>query len=246
MHSLLKLILALLPAALLAQGDIMHAPDVGLLNKRPASGAWKQNLLAYYALSTTNDSHGTYHLTTNGTGAMIFTTGKNGNAYDVSYANVYMRGTTGFPGLNSTSYTVSAWFVATNIAVNQTIAAWQQFGGVLMRIESSKPTYYHYDGAWKSRAMTNTVSSATWYHYVIRYNLPTTTMTLFINGTFQGTATANAAAATSGPTIHIGAEVGGSYANGLVDEVVFWHRALSDAEIVELYNAGSGKFYETF
>lgn len=247
MRAILQLICFLFVASASAQIDILHAPDVALLNVKPASGAWKQNLLAYYSLSgTTNDSHtGGYNLYTNG-GATVYVAGKNSTAYDVSVGNVYMRGTTAFPGLNSTSYTVSAWFVATNIAVNQTIACWQQFGGVMLRINSSKAEVSHYDGSWKAKAQTNTISSGTWYHYLVRYSRPTTNLSLWINGAFMGSVAANAANASSGPTVHIGAEVGGNYANGLVDEVAFWNRALSDAEIVELYNGGAGKFYESF
>lgn len=248
MHTILKLILLLSTVAGWSQGDILHAPDVAAMNTRVGSGGlWKSNLVAYYALSTTNDSHtGGYNLYTNG-GATVYSPGINANAYDVSVGNVYMRGTTAFPGLNSTSYTVSAWFVATNIAVDQTIACWQQFGGVMLRIASSKASYSHFDGAWRAVNQTNTLSSGTWYHYVARYNLTNTTMTLFINGVYKGqNVTANGANASSSPTVHIGAEVGGGYANGLVDEVAFWHRALSDDEIVELYNGGVGKFYGTF
>lgn len=245
MRALLQLITFTIALRVFAQGDILHAPDMALANVRSSAGAWKQNLIAYYALSTTNDSHGTYNLYTNG-GAMVFVPGINGNAYDVSVGNVYMRGTTAFPGLNSASYTVSAWFVATNIAVTQTIACWQQFGGVLLRINSSKAEVYHYDGIWKSKAQTNSLSSGTWYHYLVRYSHTATNLSLWIDGAFKGSVAANAANASAGPTVHIGAEVGGNYANGLVDEVAFWNRALSDAEIVELYNGGAGKFYGSF
>lgn len=246
MRALLQLILLCLVAGgAFAQLDITHAPDLVQMRAR-AGTSWKTLLLSYHALSDTNDSHGTFHTVTN-FAPSTWSAGVNGNAFDVSGGNNGLQhGLTNFT-LNATSYTISAWFKASSISVDQTIVAWSGFGGVALRIVGSKPSFNHYDGAWKTVNQTNTLSSGVWYHYVARYNHTNTTMTLFLDGVYKGqNTTANGCSVTTSPQFRIAQEGGYYYANGSIDEVAVWQRALTDAEIVALYNGGAGLFYSSF
>jgi hypothetical protein len=58
----------------------------------------------------------------------------------------------------------------------------------------------------------------------------------FINGTQYG---GTLAAQTVNEEIRFG-EISGDFLNGQIDAVGIWNRALSDAEVAELYNNGTG------
>jgi hypothetical protein len=84
-------------------------------------------------------------------------------------------------------------------------------------------------------------STATWYHIAV--TRVSGEWTLFVNGAPIGTASWPASIPEISAPVRLGysdADVAGKYAlDGVLDEVTFFHRGLSAAEIASLYNAGS-------
>ncbi|TXG77192.1 LamG domain-containing protein [Candidatus Dojkabacteria bacterium] len=86
------------------------------------------------------------------------------------------------------------------------------------------------------------LSTSTWYHFVVTKT--GTTFELFTNTVSQGTTTQGTSGAALNQ-ISIGGDIDGSTSllTGVIDEFGVWDRALSSAEISELYNGGSGNQY---
>jgi len=98
-----------------------------------------------------------------------------------------------------------------------------------------------YDGAWANHASNTQLVTNTWYHMV--YILEGTNMKIYQNNlkVFDNTLTPVAI----GGTTTIGAAIGqtSNNINALLDEFGIWSRAISEAEVSELYNSGNGLTY---
>ncbi|MDC1403621.1 LamG domain-containing protein, partial [Crocinitomicaceae bacterium] len=79
-----------------------------------------------------------------------------------------------------------------------------------------------------------------WFHVVVIYSGPTGTVELYINGILVETTTLvfNSSASTN-PLIIQGTKMSPDYedADGKIDDIGFWNRALNECEIQDLYNA---------
>jgi len=86
-------------------------------------------------------------------------------------------------------------------------------------------------------------TTGSWYHIVVTNS--GTSSKAYVNGNLVTTqyATSYSPGAYNGSSIGQGWQYGtpdGAPANGRVDEVAVWNRALSDAEVTTLYNSGAG------
>lgn len=96
---------------------------------------------------------------------------------------------------------------------------------------------------------STTISSGTWYHIVGTWD--GTTINLYVNGTSDATGVSFSGTLRSGGAnnTYIGADQNGgagapaNFFDGAIDEVGIWNRALTGAEITQLYNGGSGLAY---
>jgi len=89
-----------------------------------------------------------------------------------------------------------------------------------------------------------TPSTATWYHVAVTKS--STTAKFYIDGAQQGTdqTGSNATIFNGTAPFELGAFVDSpEYWDGIIDEVGVWSRALTDAEIISLYNSGAGLSY---
>ena len=72
-------------------------------------------------------------------------------------------------------------------------------------------------------------------------------MTLYVNNVSEGTGSkASDYSLTNTEAFGTGRYRSGGDANyfdGIIDEVAFWNRAITTDEISEIYNSGTGKFY---
>lgn len=95
---------------------------------------------------------------------------------------------------------------------------------------------------------TQTFTTGTWYHLVVKYTCSTKAVVIYINGTPNAPSSyseqlANSIFDSTAP-VRIGAgNVATPGAHASIDEVGIWARALSDAEVTELYNSGAGLAY---
>jgi hypothetical protein len=87
-----------------------------------------------------------------------------------------------------------------------------------------------------------TAATNTWYNITVTYDGSDTVagMKIYIDSVNQSVTTATGTLPTTinYSRIRIGARYGGNFLNGNMDEVSVWNKALSGAEITELYNSG--------
>jgi len=141
------------------------------------------------------------------------------------------------------SYTVAAWVKLSSLTGTQTFVSidagtispfyLQLTGGdFAMTVRSANST--------SSTATTVTglaPSTGTWYHVIGMYNASTSTLSLYVNGTLQNTATFSSPWTAVGSTELGGALWGGAqvdWTNGSIDDVHFYNRILTSTEIAEL------------
>jgi hypothetical protein len=95
-----------------------------------------------------------------------------------------------------------------------------------------------FDGSgWTDTGIS--LGSATWKHIVVTYD--GTNIRLYVNGTLSYTSGAVTVSLTG--TVLFGNNGGGEGWNGYIDEAGFWSRAITQAEVTTLYNAGTGTQY---
>lgn len=98
------------------------------------------------------------------------------------------------------------------------------------------------DGAGSFVVVNGTTSPSinTWYHVVTHWD--GSDLRLFVNGSQEGSVSANSTSNDTGTVFGIGSQDGGrEYLNGKIAPVRFWNgRALTSTEISTLYNNGSG------
>lgn len=89
-----------------------------------------------------------------------------------------------------------------------------------------------------------TLGTSNWAHLVLTYE-PSSTLKGYLNGTEVASTAVGAEGSpfAIGDDFEIGALEGSGYLSGLVDEACIFNRALTSAEVTELYNSGSGLQY---
>ncbi len=145
---------------------------------------------------------------------------------------------------DSSSYSVSGWVKRTSISTLQAIMAHNvsNTNGWALRLDASnKVSLRHYGVAIVTS--TGTITDTTSFHHVaITYD--GVNVSFYIDGAFDSSVALGAIIPATGGEI-IGAATNGAanFFNGVIDEVGFWTRVLTAAEITALYNSGSGLSY---
>ena len=91
---------------------------------------------------------------------------------------------------------------------------------------------------------SNAIALATWYFVVLKF-VAGGTSTLYVNNLSADTGTAPSAIHSGSARAELFSFNTGSINTqaGLLDSVAIWNRALETAEIITLYNSGSGVAY---
>lgn len=137
-----------------------------------------------------------------------------------------------------TSYTISAWvkntYASTNLAIScRNIDPHEGFfscAGAAPKMRRNRADYY--------ATANNSIGINTWYHIVFRVNHSTDVLNFFINGSKLGN---DVTQPNDGVVVDIvGAQrAAAGYYNhmrGCIDQLRMYSRALSDQEILDLYN----------
>jgi hypothetical protein len=155
----------------------------------------------------------------------------------------------GLPVGNS-ARTLDLWFrTATNLSTTgQTESALFEYGtqnsldpmgghafGLIT--SANAPGKLYFDGEGQNLAGTTTIQPNTWYHAAVTYD--GTTVTLYLNGQVENSAARFLNTFLDAKGLAIGLRPGSAVWNGQIDEVELFNRALSQAEIQAIYNAGS-------
>ena len=215
----------------------------------PLPTIWN-NLVAYYTGDNTpNDSKGTKNLSLiNGA---TYSTGKIGSGFSLDGVNDYLAFSSNIP-YTSTSlpFSFSCWF---NLTQNGTLYdnieggtlkgwnIWMSNGNIFVRLASGA-----YPTEIRTRT-TNALSFNTMYHLTVSYsgNTNASGINIYINGALVSKTTqfnGCTVVALSPNSNYIGTGYFGT-TRGLLDEVGIWDRALTAADVTELYNGGAGKQY---
>jgi hypothetical protein len=219
------------------------------------------NLVSYYELDessgTRSDSHGSNDLTDNntvGTASGIINDGANFVASNTEYFNA-SNSAFDFTG---TEMSISFWYKATSFRASpgsdrlfQNWSTSGTFQGWFLNISNAgakKARFVMATGTSSFEEITATTAYVedTWYHVVFVYN--GTDLRIYRNGTLDCTpvaVTANLRASATTP-FRIAANeslAANQYCNGVLDEAGIWDRALTAAEVTELYNGGAGLAY---
>lgn len=162
----------------------------------------------------------------------------------------------------STAFTLSAWIYGDNLTANAAIAAKWNFGGAADRaswaiqlgaVATNLRVFIADSGTDAGNNFvdfTGGLTDDTWHHIVVVYDgllAAGLRVALYVNNVAKSpsiTGTIAASLPNSTAVLRIGDFQGLSrFWQGRLDEIGLWGRALTTAEIAELYNAGAGKAY---
>jgi len=203
------------------------------------------NLTSYYNLDETSGTTAFDSLfLNNGTnnGADVNVTGKLGTAYDfeASQEDTVNLGAVIIP--TTGDFTIDAWIkpeskVPDSNIIKQNAGGTGRFGfGV--KGETDLQAYIFHNGGPGTMTSTTSMNTGEWYYITARRD--SGNMSIWVNGVLEVSQTDSAALESTNTLI---SGTGGTAADGVIDEVGFWARALSDAEIVQRYNGGNGITY---
>ena len=217
----------------------------------------KSNCKAYFTLDETSGNPANHATSANGfsdgngingtngsTGATQNVTGKfdkcfdfsGGNNEQVDMGNTILSGTTDFTmacWINSEVTTSGTYMLFNSYASGYT-------GGVQFYINGADTKLYYWSSSGDfagSTAISGT--DGAWDFAVVTRS--GTTMTIYLNGSVDGTSTVSHSIAGTNMTLGGSSGASGYVFNGKIDEASIWTRALSASEISELYNSGTGK-----
>ena len=196
------------------------------------------------ALDEIGGHHGTLK---NGVG---FTAGEVGQAFSLDGVDDFIRvsATSGLP-VDNAPRTVELWFRTGTDFTTSTDSALIQYGttadtrmfGLLVWSGVHGRLYFY--GHNSDLAGTTVLEPNQWYHGAVTYD--GTTVTLYLNGEYEGSRAANLDTLIdrNGLTIGYRPESGWRW-KGLLDEVTMYNRALTAEEVHAIYRAQSGgKFF---
>lgn len=230
------------------------------------------NIIAAWKLDGNgNDSHGSYHLTASGSINWATAMGGQGVSFPASGTNYLYS--TAVPPPGTSPFSISLWAkwntapTSTQQIFVMTASGERRF----FQLEYDSNCGMHYEFAFNLNASGTGIGNngvefctgappTTWTHFVLVVDLNggKTRLTAYRNGALVNSIT-HSTYNYSFPqnAIYCGFFLGAFqfYVNscnsglmrpmndGIVDEVYYWHRALTSAEVSELYNNGAGKFY---
>lgn len=217
------------------------------------------NIVSYWKLDESSgnaaDSAGSNTLTNNNSTVFAAAKINNGGDFERSNGNFFEITDGSQSGLDLTDMSISAWFKLESLPTTgqaYSIAAKMGHGGtnayeLAYCNEGGTLRFQYYTesglggGAFK---YDTTLSTGTWYHVVI--TLSGTTAQYYLDGSsVSGTGSSYAPRNATSP-FRIGSGnlmEATDYFDGFIDEVGIWSRAISSAEVTELYNSGTGLSY---
>jgi hypothetical protein len=203
--------------------------------------ALTDNLLAFYKLNDLTDSSGNGNTLTNN-GDVTFSSGKIGNAAVFDGSNNYLQGPSGILPTSTSDYALSLWVNFASASAPDAIMLISSVGIGGFCLYYAVNWYGPVGLAVSKYGVSDTrfnwtPTENTWHHVVI--NKVADDVSVLINGTLIGTNNFNPG--FDDKDLAIGGVWEASQSlNGSIDAVGVWSRALSEAEVAELYNSGTG------
>lgn len=220
--------------------------------------ALTDDLEAYYSGEDVTDATGNGYTLTN-TNSVAFNSAFIGNGFDFGSTNTTKRLVRTPDIFDYTQFgvgwTMNFWVYAQDGTTGKRITRYILTNGSLERNlqldfrDDEKIFFGTFDGSSRGITSTSTLSLNTWHMVTIAYD---GSMRLYIDGSLEVSSSSfsfGGFGRSSFSCFALGCEqltTGGSaseYFRGLIDEVGIWRRALTGAEVTELYNAGAGLSY---
>ena len=220
--------------------------------------ALTDGLVSYWKLDETSgnraDSHGSNTLTET-SGSVAYATGKISNGAEIDagtggYLSASDSASLGITG----SISFSFWWKPNDVSVTQVLV-------FKYRTDNNTREYQiYFDTSTDELAVvlasvgstgiakkwSFSPSNGTWYHIAFSFNATTEYGSLYINGSQVGSAQDYGISSINNSTnpLQIGAGAsGGTRSDAVFDEFAIWSRAITGAEVTELYNGGAGLTY---
>jgi hypothetical protein len=204
--------------------------------------ALTDNLQAFYKLSDTSDSSG-YNRTLTNNGNVTFALGKIGDAGVFDGANSL---DSNFVIPDTGDFTIASWFNPSQ-APFALLGNTREWGQGFFELGNSDPgnqddriRWYATDYTTGGAALVSDsqFSLNQWNHVALKRS--GSTFNLLLNGALQSSTFEYSGGINSGADfLNLGKSIY-TYFSGQIDATGFWNRALSDAEVAELYNNGTG------
>jgi hypothetical protein len=217
--------------------------------------ALTDDLKAFYELeSDGSDSHsGALHLTGN-PGTLTHAAAWLGNGVNLEFdsSQYYSRADHADLSAGDIDFTVCAWVNFESLTTGGVIACKADADGFEWTLYTVNGTVLRFS-VCSADGFTN-LTSATWgsgpatstpYFIVAWHNSTANEIAIQVNNGTPVTQSYSAGSYNSDAPFQIGAGYPGDglYLDGLVDNVGFWKRLLTDPERTDLYNSGSGRSY---
>ncbi len=203
---------------------ICVAPPSGLIDWWPAEGS-------------TVDVIGPNHASLQN--GATFGAGKVGQAFSLDGIDDYLiANDSGLP-MGSSSRTMEFWFLMQPSSYNQIPVVYgsNQINNSFYMVRLSDHVCIGQPGGGPLEVCGSTiVANNQWYHAALTYDGSNTQ--LYLNGQLEASATRSYNTTSTGH-LYVGQNAGFEYYAGLVDEISIYNRALSTAEMLAIYNAGS-------
>lgn len=205
-----------------------------------AAHSLSTGLLGFWKLSDTSDALGVRTLTNNG--STPFVAGKVGNCADMLIASgQYLSRASATLGF-TTAMTISVWYKQDSAANDKTIIQIGNDGLNPRNFLKMESNYWHVGGNTQTTTTTGGIATSTnWINWII--TIDGTTAHSYVNGADTPVTLNEAFGTDISRAFYIGAYNNGSETanfNGLIDAVGLWSRAITAAEVADLYNAGTG------
>lgn len=232
----------------LTANDINLLYNAGSGNQYPFTENLQTSLLAYY--KTDESSGNASDSTTTGATAtnnatVTYATGKINNGAIFSGSNYLSVSNTAVQNVSVgiSDFTVSCWVKITtnNNNLDGIITFSDRDRG--LRLSSTNFEFFMNNASVGIVSISSAMTTNTFYHLVIIRN--GSTFTFYKNGTSVGTQTDSTSYEAAVGTFNIGLSrvALARYMTGCVDETGVWLRALTAAEVTQLYNSGAGLQY---
>jgi hypothetical protein len=216
-----------------------------------AHAALTDNLVSYWKFdeasgNATDSSGGGKTLTNVNTAA--YTTAKINNGADLERNTSQHFSTSNSGAYDVTAGTINLWIrleSSTGSGVFTIFSTSQGggLGGLEFRVDDNdRLDVYFGEGAAIETNGVTTLSTGTWYMVTLTWT--TSGRNLYVNAVNDATDDTDRTMEAGTATAYIGRRHGtAENFDGVIDEMGFWSRALSGAEITQLYNAGNGLAY---
>lgn len=238
----------------------LQAPDIRIATAVvPTSGLVGEWKLDETSGTTAADTKNGYNASVLGGAAFIM--GTLGNALDLNNGTAGTGGKYAQMPSNATldnvqegNYTISAWFYPYSVPIDASISnrnwaivakAGQTMGLVYGKDQKFTARHYLTGDVLASASSSGAYAINTWYHVAGVVSKTGGTVRIYVNGTLVGTSPfqANTAAREYGTrSFQIGKAMNSWAANGRIDQVRIYNRALTDTEVSNLRNETAATF----